>query len=363
VGTKAIEFESQRGEPGERTSERASVLGLRQAAPDSWVTLGVGLWMAIGLASIGFWALSGADGRWPAWVWLGIGAPVAAGAALRAAWRVSPGPARWAAVHAGLALVATAALVLSWALTGAGSWLWWPLLGIALAVTVHALLAFADRLPPRPRERVLAARVDQLERTRRRALGVQTAELRRIEQDLHDGAQSRLVALAMLLGRAEGRLEPGSPEAELVGKARAEAGEAVAELRHLARGLAPPLLVERGLAVAIRGFVRRSSLQATVEADLPARLPPECEAAGYFVVAEALTNVLKHAPGCGAAVRLTQAGSRLVVEVDDDGPGGADELGSGLLGMRHRVEALDGTLEVGASARGGASIRAEIPCA
>jgi signal transduction histidine kinase len=359
--SQAIEA-AGRDDPEDSTSERASVLGVRHATPDSWVTLGIGLWIAIGLASIGFWALSGADGRWPAWVWLGIGAPVAAAAALRAAWRVRPGPERWAAAHAGLALVVTAALVLSWALTGAGSWLLWPLVGIALAFTVHALLAFADRLPPRPRERVLAARVDQLERTRRRALGVQTAELKRIEQDLHDGAQSHLVALAMLLGRAEERLEPGSTEAALVGQARNEAGEAVAELRDLTRGLAPPLLAERGLEAAIRGLVRRSSLQATVEVDLPGRLSAELEAAGYFVVAEALTNVLKHAAGSGAWVRLSQAGGRLVVEVGDDGPGGADEHGFGLLGMRDRVEALDGTLDVGTSASGGTLIRAEVPC-
>jgi signal transduction histidine kinase len=336
-----------------------AVLGLRRAGPDARITLAAGLWIVAGVVCTSVWVLVGAEGRWPAWVWVATGAPVAVAVALRAAWRVHPGPARWAAVHAGLAVVAAGLLALVWVLTGRGEWLPWPLLGIGTAFTVHALLAFADRLPPRPRERALTERVSQLERTRRGALDVQAAELRRLERDLHDGAQSRLVALGMLLGRAEARLEDDPAAAELVRRARAEATAAIAELRDLARGLAPPLLAERGLEAAVRGLARRTPARTTVDARLRERPSPEAEAAVYFVVAEALTNVLKHAPGAAVRIGLAAIDDRVVATVADDGPGGADPAGTGLLGLRRRVEALDGRLDV--QDAGGTTIRAEVP--
>jgi len=339
---------------------RPRALGLRGANLDTMAVVGVGLWLVIGLACTATWGLSGAEGRWPLWVWLGAGAPVAGGIALRAAWHVRPGPARFAAAHAGLAVVLSGVLAFVWTLSGTGGWLWWALLGIATAVSIHALLAFADRLPPRAREVALSERVDELQRTRRGALDVQAAERRRLERDIHDGAQSRLVALGMLLARAEDRMPPGSDAAALLEQARSELSAAVGELRALSQGLAPPLLLERGLVPAVKALTLRLPVNARVVADVPRRPPPEVEHAAYFVVAEALTNVLKHAPDARVLVALELDRGRLRVDVTDDGPGGADPDGSGLLGLRHSVEALDGRLSVGCE--GGTHVRAELPC-
>src|SRR5206468_5317953 len=136
------------------------------------------------------------------------------------------------------------------------------------------------------------------------ALDVQAAELRRIERDLHDGAQARLVALSMQLGRAEARLG-GEPEvAELLRAARGEASAAIAELRDLARGIAPPVLADRGLPAAVEALGRRSPMPVAVHASIDRRLLPVVETAAYFVVAESLTNVAKHGGGAAARVEL-----------------------------------------------------------
>jgi len=214
----------------------------------------------------------------------------------------------------------------------------------------------------RPQERQLAARVDELTRTRAGALDVQAAELRRIERDLHDGAQARLVALSMQLGRAEERLDDRPEVAELVRQAREEAGAAIGELRDLARGIAPPVLADRGLAAAVEALGRRAQIPVTVNASILRRPLPVVETAAYFVVAEALTNAAKHAGGAAATVDLADHGDRLVVEVRDEGPGGADATGTGLMGLRHRVAALDGTLSVSSTAESGTTVRAELPC-
>jgi signal transduction histidine kinase len=204
--------------------------------------------------------------------------------------------------------------------------------------------------------------VDELTRTRRGALDVQAAELRRIERDLHDGAQARLVALSMQLGRAEARLG-GEPEvAELLRAARGEASAAIAELRDLARGIAPPVLADRGLAAAVESLGKRSAIDVETEVRVARRPPPVVETAAYFVVAEALTNVAKHAEGASAHVQLAELDGWLMIDVSDTGPGGAVEDGSGLTGLRHRVEALDGTLTVTSVKDSGTTIHAEFPC-
>ena len=233
---------------------------------------------------------------------------------------------------------------------------------LALAFGAHAIVVAA--LPSlRPQERQLAARVDELTRTRAGALDVQAAELRRIERDLHDGAQARLVALSMQLGRAEERLGDDRPEVgELVRQARAEAGAAIGELRDLARGIAPPVLADRGLVAAVEALGRRAQIPVAVNASIMRRPVPVVETAAYFVVAEALTNAAKHAGGAAATVELADHGDKLVIEVRDEGPGGADATGTGLMGLRHRVAALDGTLSVSSPAGGGTSVQAELPC-
>jgi signal transduction histidine kinase len=205
--------------------------------------------------------------------------------------------------------------------------------------------------------------VDQLTRTRRGALDVQAAELRRIERDLHDGAQARLVALSMQLARAEERLEDRPETAALVRKAREEAGAAIAELRDLARGIAPPVLADRGLAAAVQALADRSPGSVSVSAEIVNRPPPIVETAAYFVVAEALTNAAKHAPGAAVRITVAQSDTALMVEVGDDGPGGANPGGSGLTGLRQRVEALDGLLEVESRTGQGTTVRVALPCA
>ena len=202
------------------------------------------------------------------------------------------------------------------------------------------------RQRPARREAQLEERVDELTRTRRGALDVQAAELRRIERDLHDGAQARLVALSMRLGRAEEKLADQPEVAELVRQAREEAGSAIAELRDLARGIAPPVLADRGLAAAVEGLGRRAQIPVAVETEVGDRPPPVVETAAYFVAAEALTNSAKHGKGSPALVRVEREDDTLVVEVSDKGPGGADPAGSGLLGLRQRVQALDGRFTV-----------------
>ncbi len=152
--------------------------------------------------------------------------------------------------------------------------------------------------------------------------------------------------------------------AALLRAAREDAGLAIAELRDLARGIAPPILADRGLAAAIEALGRRSAIPVTVDADRDQRPLPVVETAAYFVVAEALTNVAKHAGGAAAHVRVARSasGEDLVIAVSDDGPGGADAGGGGLSGLRARVEALDGTLTVTSPPGGGTVLRAELPC-
>jgi signal transduction histidine kinase len=214
----------------------------------------------------------------------------------------------------------------------------------------------------RPGERQLQERVGELQRTRRGALDVQATELRRIERDLHDGAQARLVALSMQLGRAEERLHRDPDAQALVQQARAEATAAIGELRDLARGIAPPVLADRGLAAAVQSLADRSGQSVTVNAELPERLPPAVETAAYFVVAETLTNAAKHAHATSVRVTMWAEHSELGLVVADDGVGGADQLGSGLTGLRQRVEALDGWLRVESPTGEGTTVRAGMPC-
>ncbi|HVY97161.1 MAG TPA: histidine kinase, partial [Solirubrobacterales bacterium] len=313
---------------------------------------------------LAIWAATGGGYFWPAWVWLGLAIPLGLHGGLREALRAAP-EQRPLAVQAVLSALLVAVAVAVWALAGAGTfWPIWVLLGVAVGFALHGLAALMwRRVFPDRRARELSERVDVLTRTRRGAIDVQEAELRRIERDLHDGAQARLVALSMQLGRAEADLADRPEAAALVRQARADAGAAIAELRDLSRGIAPPVLVDRGLVAAVEALGRRSAVPVAVEAEVDRRPPPAVETAAYFVVAESLTNVAKHAPDGEARVRLTLGESALSVEVSDDGPGGADAAGSGLRGLRQRVEALDGTMRVQSPAGGGTRIEVEIPCA
>ncbi len=301
------------------------------------------------------WAATGGP-FWPLWVWSGLALPIALQVAWARAWAQPRGPRRRLAVQGSLSLVLSAYCVVVWAIAGFGYfWPVFPAVGLAMAFALHAVFVS-------PRRPDLSERVDELTRTRRGALDVQSAELRRIERDLHDGAQARLVALTMQLGRAEARLEDRPETAELIRQAREEATAAVAELRDLARGIAPPVLADRGLVAAVEGLATRSGVDATVQSKLTQRLAPVVESAAYFVTAESLTNAVKHAPGAAVRIVVRRSGPRLVVEISDDGPGGADPRGNGLAGLRQRVEALDGTLDVDSPEGIGTTIRAVLPC-
>jgi signal transduction histidine kinase len=208
------------------------------------------------------------------------------------------------------------------------------------------------------------ARLAEVHASRARLVTAAVDERRRVERDLHDGAQQRLVVVALGIQLARERLADGHEEelAALLAETATGLSAAIAELRELARGIHPALLAEAGLAAAVAELVERTPLQVELAlADLPC-LPAAVEATAYFVVAEALTNVLKHAAAHQVRVRLTLPGDQLRVEVVDDGGGGADlAAGSGLSGLRDRVRALDGELTVHSPANGGTRVVANIP--
>ena len=238
----------------------------------------------------------------------------------------------------------------------------WLVRGTALAEA-----GLAARMLGVGRAQALAARVETLSETRAGAVDAAVTELQRVERDLHDGAQARLVALAMDLGLAEQRLAGAEPETALehVAAARTQARAAMSELRDLVRGIGPSILTDRGLDAALTALVsgRNPPVELRVElssVDVGAR-----ETAAYFVVAEALANARKHAQAHAISVDVRGGGpTPLVVEVLDDGVGGADPTGgSGLAGLRKRVAALDGTLSVESPPGGPTIVRAELPCA
>jgi signal transduction histidine kinase len=249
-----------------------------------------------------------------------------------------------------LAAVVGAALVVAAA---------WAVRAMAAA---HGALALALLGPS---DNQLRARVEALQASRDRAVEGAEAERRRIERDLHDGAQQRLVALAMDLGMARAKLETDPAAATaLVGEAHEEAKRALAELRDLARGIHPAVLADRGLDAAISALAARSPVPVGVEVDAATgRLPDPVESAAYFVVAEALTNAAKHARADEIGVRIARHRDLLIVEVIDDGAGGADPArGSGLRGLADRVAAVDGHLTITSPPGGPTVVRAELPC-
>jgi signal transduction histidine kinase len=210
----------------------------------------------------------------------------------------------------------------------------------------------------------LARRVEHLTTTRADAVDTQAAELRRIERDLHDGAQARLVSVGMSLGLAE-ELLPHDPRAAaaLLAEARRSSGEALRDLRDLVRGIHPPVLAERGLAGAIRALALSVPLHTSVDIDLSGRPPSPVESAVYFAVAEALANVVKHSGASTAWVRLSHADGRLAVQVGDNGRGGARPAdGTGLRGIERRLAAFDGTMAVSSPPGGPTVVTLELPC-
>jgi signal transduction histidine kinase len=244
------------------------------------------------------------------------------------------------------------------AILALGAWL------VPRTIGVHAKVLLG-----READAELVGRVQQLTQTRAVAVGSAAAELRRVERDLHDGAQARLVALGMSLRAAE-RLIPTSPQAaiELVAEARESSSKALTELRDLVRGMYPPVLADRGLADAVQALALDTPIRTETDIDLPGWLEQPVEAACYFAIAEALTNAVKHSGGRLVQIRIRHAGRPapgvLRIEVTDNGTGGADPAnGSGLLGVERRLATFDGILAVSSPVGGPTIIVMEIPCA
>jgi signal transduction histidine kinase len=237
--------------------------------------------------------------------------------------------------------------------------------GLPPLARLHARVCLA-LLAPSAVER-LAGQVETLTRTRADVLDAHAAELRRIERDLHDGAQARLVGIAMRLAVAREALPDRGGGDDTVRRLLREAHEAtedtMTDLRSVLRTIYPPILADRGLAGALRTVVAGCGVPAKLTIDDLPRVPAAVEAVAYFVVTEALTNVVKHSRASQAGVTVTRGPDRLCIEVTDDGVGGADETrGTGLAGIRHRVRALDGAAEVSSPAGGPTTIRVELPC-
>jgi signal transduction histidine kinase len=256
-------------------------------------------------------------------------------------WHVDPGAEAWLATLVGVVVLAVSAYVVSVA-------------AVAQAALTRVLLD--------PREAELAATVAELRRSRVDLVDAFETERRRIERDLHDGVQQRLVALTMTLGRAELDVAEG-PGLVAVRDAHSMAEAALADLRATIRGIHPRVLVDHGLTAAVHELADRSSVPVTVDIRLAERLPAPVEQAAYFVVSEALTNVARHSRARRAGVHAWRLDGSFVLTVDDDGVGGAsaEGPGTGLAGLAVRLDALGGTLRVTSPAGGPTEVRMECP--
>jgi signal transduction histidine kinase len=206
--------------------------------------------------------------------------------------------------------------------------------------------------------------VEHLTQTRAGVVDAADAERRRLERDLHDGTQQRLVSLAMNLGMARARAATTEEAQQAIAEAHEEAKAALTELRDLIRGLHPAVLEDRGLDAALSGVAARMPIPVRLTVDLPRRPAPVIEAVAYFVVSEALANIAKHAQASQAEVVVQRTGDRLHLIVSDDGVGGADPArGTGLAGLARRVSSVDGTFEIASPPGGPTLLTVDLPCA
>jgi len=293
--------------------------------PDTWRTVGYG---AVSVLAVGWADL--------AVVLVSLGIP---GGLLLTPFQ--PAAAPWQTVAGPVA----GALLLPVAAWPIGAW------ATARATVARAVLA--------PRDHELR----EVVRSRARLVDAFETERRRIERDLHDGAQQRLVALTMKLGLATLALPPGSEAAKEVGEAHGLAKEALAELRELIRGVHPQVLTERGLPAAVRDIAGRSPIPVDLDVDVPGRLPPAVESTAYFVAAEGLSNMAKHSGAGRGRIAARVHDGVLRVDIEDDGAGGAAPgPGTGLVGLADRIAAADGRMLLSSPPGGPTLLRAEIPC-
>ncbi|MEU9108770.1 sensor histidine kinase [Streptomyces xanthophaeus] len=214
-----------------------------------------------------------------------------------------------------------------------------------------------------PRDRELAEELREVRASQARLLDTFDAERVRIERDLHDGAQQRLVSLGLTLGMLRLEIPPGSPQAELLTQAEGHLSTAHQELRALIRGLNPPVLADHGLVAAIEDYAARFPIPVTVDLRLPEELPRKVETTMYYVINEAMTNIARHSGAASAEVRGRYHADLLIFDITDDGRGGVDtEAGSGVTGLADRVRALDGRLRVSSPVGGPTLLHVEVPC-
>ncbi|MGY1499564.1 sensor histidine kinase [Streptomyces sp. QTS52] len=254
----------------------------------------------------------------------------------------------------------------------------WPdalavaMLGVGWIAIILGLGPGMARAQARPGRLLLAAgpeadlslRVAELTATRAAALDAHATELRRIERALHDGTQNRIVSVTVLVGAARRMVarDPAGAD-ELLERAQSAAEQALAELRTVSRSILPPVLDDRGLAGALSGLAAECAVPCRIDVDVPERCAASVEATAYFVIAEALTNIAKHSGAVSASVTARSCGGRLLLHVEDDGRGGADEDGgSGLTGIRRRIAAHDGTLSLASPPGGPTTLKVELPC-
>ena len=252
-------------------------------------------------------------------------------------------------------------LLVTIAQAGGGDPAWWAAFAFT-ALTPLAFLGGLLRSHVSHLDAELQARLDQLQASRARIVEAADTERRRLERDLHDGAQSRLVALALLLRTARLRAGDDAELAQMLDRGIEELKTSLSELRELARGIHPAVLTERGLEPALYALASRATVPVTIEAVPEERLPAAVESTIYFVVSEALANVAKYAHATHASVTVHESGGWIRVEVADDGVGGADAgRGSGLRGLEDRVAVLEGTLSVDSPPGAGTRLRVELP--
>jgi signal transduction histidine kinase len=337
------------------------------AAGSRWSTLPrpllaqAGAGAVICLATILIWGASGGY-FWPRWILFAFTLIVGAQLGWLLAGQVTPPPRRRLARHLAADVVLGTMEVAVWLLAGGG--LFWPAFPLAGLAIIFALHAAVEYRRPDAREHALTSRIDVLTRSRRGALDTQAAELRRIERDLHDGAQARLVSLGMSLGLAE-KLLASDPEAaaRLLAEARSSTLSALDDLRTVMQAIHPSVLADRGLPGAIEALALDVSVPVGITYDVAGYAPPPIESAMYFAIAECLANVVKHSHARRASVRVEHRDGRLVALVADDGIGGARlGSGSGLAGIAARLEAFDGALELHSPAGGPTTVTMEVPC-
>jgi signal transduction histidine kinase len=306
----------------------------------AWLVPGAVVGLVLGVVSLAL-PLYGLEGivLLPLWIWLGTG-----WYGYGAVWPIET-------VAQGFLSLPQGALILA--------------IGLAAAPYLRRFDAhFAHLFLGPTRNAALRLRVTQLTETRADTVDAQAAELRRIERDLHDGAQVRLVSLGMTIGLAEELVDRDPATArKLLAEAREASSSALVELRHLVRGIHPPVLAERGLDGAVRALALSLPIPAGVDSNLTQRLATPLESAVYFTIAEALTNVTRHSGATFAYVSLQRVGDTLHVEVGDDGRGGADPSGgTGLLGIGRRLAAFDGTMMLSSPPGGPTIVTMELPC-